>query len=159
MILQQNTGGVLCNTAIMSPSPIGIQVLTTAVLFRSCHYGIKERFVTRRLETITLIASIHPTHLFRSPVAGAANLAEKPRLPSPPAASSSFSGTITDQPGHITHPPSFLLRSIRCLRNIIHWNLITTFILRNVMWFLLQLIDHNIHESNEVSVARWLRCV
>ncbi|XP_061694536.1 corticotropin-releasing factor receptor 2 isoform X2 [Syngnathoides biaculeatus] len=41
------------------------------------------------------------------------------------------------------------LRSIRCLRNIIHWNLITTFILRNVMWFLLQLIDHNIHESNE----------
>lgn len=41
-------------------------------------------------------------------------------------------------------------RSIRCLRNIIHWNLITTFILRNVMWFLLQLIDHNIHESNEV---------
>uniref|UniRef100_A0A8C3LF01 Corticotropin releasing hormone receptor 2 n=1 Tax=Chrysolophus pictus TaxID=9089 RepID=A0A8C3LF01_CHRPC len=43
------------------------------------------------------------------------------------------------------------LRSIRCLRNIIHWNLITTFILRNVMWFLLQMIDHNIHESNEVS--------
>lgn len=44
----------------------------------------------------------------------------------------------------------FLSRSIRCLRNIIHWNLITTFILRNVMWFLLQLIDHNIHETNEV---------
>ncbi|MGH0143554.1 UNVERIFIED_CONTAM: hypothetical protein FKN15_014655 [Acipenser sinensis] len=43
------------------------------------------------------------------------------------------------------------LRSIRCLRNIIHWNLITTFILRNVMWFLLQMIDHNIHESNEVT--------
>ncbi|KAG8014235.1 Corticotropin-releasing factor receptor 2 [Nibea albiflora] len=42
-------------------------------------------------------------------------------------------------------------RSIRCLRNIIHWNLITTFILRNVMWFLLQLIDHNIHESNEIN--------
>ncbi|MBN3307698.1 CRFR2 factor, partial [Amia calva] len=42
-----------------------------------------------------------------------------------------------------------LKMSIRCLRNIIHWNLITTFILRNVMWFLLQLIDHNIHESNE----------
>uniref|UniRef100_A0A8C7TSL0 Corticotropin-releasing factor receptor 2 n=1 Tax=Oncorhynchus mykiss TaxID=8022 RepID=A0A8C7TSL0_ONCMY len=40
-------------------------------------------------------------------------------------------------------------KSIRCLRNIIHWNLITTFILRNVMWFLLQLIDHNVHESNE----------
>ncbi|KAF7245762.1 Corticotropin-releasing factor receptor 2 [Varanus komodoensis] len=44
------------------------------------------------------------------------------------------------------------LRSIRCLRNIIHWNLITTFILRNVMWFVLQMIDHNIHESNEVMV-------
>uniref|UniRef100_A0A3B4AQD6 G-protein coupled receptors family 2 profile 2 domain-containing protein n=1 Tax=Periophthalmus magnuspinnatus TaxID=409849 RepID=A0A3B4AQD6_9GOBI len=41
------------------------------------------------------------------------------------------------------------LRSIRCLRNIIHWNLIATFILRNIMWFLLQLIDHNVHESNE----------
>uniref|UniRef100_A0A9J7X6U1 Uncharacterized protein n=2 Tax=Cyprinus carpio TaxID=7962 RepID=A0A9J7X6U1_CYPCA len=39
--------------------------------------------------------------------------------------------------------------SIRCLRNIIHWNLITTFILRNVMWFLLQLIDQNIYETNE----------
>ncbi|XP_069067149.1 corticotropin-releasing factor receptor 2 isoform X1 [Pleurodeles waltl] len=47
------------------------------------------------------------------------------------------------------------LRSIRCLRNIIHWNLITTFILRNVMWFLLQMIDHNIHESNEA----WCRCI
>ncbi|XP_028329359.1 corticotropin-releasing factor receptor 2 isoform X2 [Gouania willdenowi] len=45
--------------------------------------------------------------------------------------------------------PFWRKRSIRCLRNIIHWNLITTFILRNVMWFLLQLIDHNIHESNE----------
>ena len=33
---------------------------------------------------------------------------------------------------------------------MIHWNLITTFILRNVMWFLLQLIDHEVHESNEV---------
>ncbi|XP_060731366.1 corticotropin-releasing factor receptor 2 isoform X3 [Tachysurus vachellii] len=41
------------------------------------------------------------------------------------------------------------LRSIRCLRNVIHWNLITTFILRNIMWLLLQLIDHNIHERNE----------
>uniref|UniRef100_A0A674IYH5 Corticotropin releasing hormone receptor 2 n=1 Tax=Terrapene triunguis TaxID=2587831 RepID=A0A674IYH5_9SAUR len=47
------------------------------------------------------------------------------------------------------------LRSIRCLRNIIHWNLITTFILRNVLWFLLQMIDHNIHESNEP----WCRCI
>ncbi|XP_047551638.1 corticotropin-releasing factor receptor 2 isoform X2 [Lutra lutra] len=43
------------------------------------------------------------------------------------------------------------LRSIRCLRNVIHWNLITTFILRNVTWFLLQLIDHEVHESNEVT--------
>ncbi|XP_042188157.1 corticotropin-releasing factor receptor 2-like [Callorhinchus milii] len=43
------------------------------------------------------------------------------------------------------------LRSIRCLRNIIHWNLITTFILRNAMWFLLQMIDHEIHENNEVT--------
>ncbi|XP_047619563.1 corticotropin-releasing factor receptor 2 isoform X2 [Phacochoerus africanus] len=47
------------------------------------------------------------------------------------------------------------LRSIRCLRNVIHWNLITTFILRNVLWFLLQLIDHEVHESNEV----WCRCI
>ncbi|XP_025785088.1 corticotropin-releasing factor receptor 2 [Puma concolor] len=47
------------------------------------------------------------------------------------------------------------LRSIRCLRNVIHWNLITTFILRNIMWFLLQLIDHEVHESNEV----WCRCI
>uniref|UniRef100_H2QUD3 Corticotropin-releasing factor receptor 2 n=1 Tax=Pan troglodytes TaxID=9598 RepID=H2QUD3_PANTR len=47
------------------------------------------------------------------------------------------------------------LRSIRCLRNVIHWNLITTFILRNVMWFLLQLVDHEVHESNEV----WCRCI
>ncbi|XP_045684663.1 corticotropin-releasing factor receptor 2 isoform X3 [Phyllostomus hastatus] len=47
------------------------------------------------------------------------------------------------------------LRSIRCLRNVIHWNLITTFILRNVTWFLLQLIDHEVHENNEV----WCRCI
>ena len=33
---------------------------------------------------------------------------------------------------------------------MIHWNLIATFILRNVLWFLLQLIDHEVHESNEV---------
>ncbi|XP_061564443.1 corticotropin-releasing factor receptor 1 isoform X2 [Cololabis saira] len=31
------------------------------------------------------------------------------------------------------------LRSIRCLRNIIHWNLITAFILRNATWFIVQL--------------------
>ncbi|XP_019495472.1 PREDICTED: corticotropin-releasing factor receptor 2 isoform X1 [Hipposideros armiger] len=47
------------------------------------------------------------------------------------------------------------LRSIRCLRNVIHWNLITTFILRNVTWFLLQLIDHKAHENNEA----WCRCI
>ncbi|XP_010626622.1 corticotropin-releasing factor receptor 2 isoform X9 [Fukomys damarensis] len=46
-------------------------------------------------------------------------------------------------------------RSIRCLRNVIHWNLVTTFILRNVTWFLLQLIDHEVHESNEI----WCRCI
>lgn len=44
-----------------------------------------------------------------------------------------------------------LHRSIRCLRNVIHWNLITTFILRNITWFLLQLIDHEVHEGNEVT--------
>ncbi|KAM7121665.1 corticotropin-releasing factor receptor 2 isoform 1-T1 [Molossus nigricans] len=47
------------------------------------------------------------------------------------------------------------LRSIRCLRNVIHWNLITTFILRNVTWLLLQLVDHEVHASNEV----WCRCI
>ncbi|KAM9095383.1 corticotropin-releasing factor receptor 2 isoform 2-T2 [Sarcophilus harrisii] len=47
------------------------------------------------------------------------------------------------------------LQSIRCLRNIIHWNLISTFILRNLLWFLLQLIDHTVHENNEA----WCRCV
>ncbi|XP_006088798.1 corticotropin-releasing factor receptor 2 isoform X1 [Myotis lucifugus] len=48
-----------------------------------------------------------------------------------------------------------VLRSIRCLRNVIHWNLIGTFILRNATWFLLQLIDPEVHESNEV----WCRCI
>ncbi|XP_051879365.1 corticotropin-releasing factor receptor 2 isoform X2 [Pristis pectinata] len=47
------------------------------------------------------------------------------------------------------------LRSIRCLRNIIHWNLITTFILRNILWFLMQMIDEEIHERNEP----WCRLV
>nr|XP_020820133.1 corticotropin-releasing factor receptor 2 isoform X8 [Phascolarctos cinereus] len=51
--------------------------------------------------------------------------------------------------------PSWTTRSIRCLRNIIHWNLITTFILRNILWFLLQLIDHTVHENNEA----WCRCI
>ncbi|XP_069778278.1 corticotropin-releasing factor receptor 2 isoform X2 [Narcine bancroftii] len=47
------------------------------------------------------------------------------------------------------------LRSIRCLRNIIHWNLITTFILRNIVWFLMQMINEEIHERNEP----WCRLV
>uniref|UniRef100_A0A4W3HY11 Corticotropin releasing hormone receptor 1 n=1 Tax=Callorhinchus milii TaxID=7868 RepID=A0A4W3HY11_CALMI len=47
------------------------------------------------------------------------------------------------------------LRSIRCLRNIIHWNLISTFILRNATWFVLHTIDPKIHSSNEV----WCRLV
>ncbi|XP_048470730.1 corticotropin-releasing factor receptor 1-like isoform X3 [Rhincodon typus] len=46
-------------------------------------------------------------------------------------------------------------RSIRCLRNIIHWNLISTFILRNATWFVLQKIDPRIHASNKV----WCRLV
>ncbi|XP_061886616.1 corticotropin-releasing factor receptor 1 isoform X1 [Entelurus aequoreus] len=48
------------------------------------------------------------------------------------------------------------LRSIRCLRNIIHWNLITAFILRNATWFLVQItINPQVHESNVV----WCRLV
>lgn len=43
-------------------------------------------------------------------------------------------------------------RSIRCLRNIIHWNLITAFILRNATWFIVQLtMSPEVHESNVVS--------
>lgn len=42
-------------------------------------------------------------------------------------------------------------RSIRCLRNIIHWNLITAFILRNATWFIVQLtMSPEVHESNVV---------
>uniref|UniRef100_A0A8C8RTA6 Corticotropin-releasing factor receptor 1 n=1 Tax=Pelusios castaneus TaxID=367368 RepID=A0A8C8RTA6_9SAUR len=48
------------------------------------------------------------------------------------------------------------LRSIRCLRNIIHWNLITAFILRNATWFVVQLtMNPDVHESNVV----WCRLV
>ncbi|XP_078735909.1 corticotropin-releasing factor receptor 1-like isoform X1 [Lampetra fluviatilis] len=47
------------------------------------------------------------------------------------------------------------LRSIRCLRNIIHWNLISTFILRNSMFYTLQLIDFRTQEANEP----WCRVV
>uniref|UniRef100_A0A8C4QX69 Corticotropin releasing hormone receptor 2 n=2 Tax=Eptatretus burgeri TaxID=7764 RepID=A0A8C4QX69_EPTBU len=42
-----------------------------------------------------------------------------------------------------------LLRSIRCLRNIIHWNLVGTFILRNTAWFLLNFIDQHVHKANK----------
>lgn len=52
---------------------------------------------------------------------------------------------------NLADPDLGLHRSIRCLRNVIHWNLITTFILRNIAWFLLQLIDHEVHEGNEVT--------
>jgi len=45
-------------------------------------------------------------------------------------------------------------RSIRCLRNIIHWNLITAFILRNATWFIVQLtMSPEVHESNVVCVS------
>nr|XP_057923305.1 corticotropin-releasing factor receptor 1 isoform X1 [Doryrhamphus excisus] len=48
------------------------------------------------------------------------------------------------------------LRSIRCLRNIIHWNLIAAFILRNTTWFVVQLtMSPEVHESNVV----WCRLV
>ena len=47
-------------------------------------------------------------------------------------------------------------RSIRCLRNIIHWNLITAFILRNATWFIVQLtMSPEVHESNVVRVTCW----
>ncbi|CAB1341523.1 unnamed protein product [Coregonus sp. 'balchen'] len=46
--------------------------------------------------------------------------------------------------------------SIRCLRNIIHWNLITAFILRNATWFVVQLtMNPEVHESNVL----WCRLV
>jgi hypothetical protein len=46
-------------------------------------------------------------------------------------------------------------RSIRCLRNIIHWNLITAFILRNATWFVVQLtMNPKVHESNVVSTGK-----
>ncbi|KAJ8416034.1 hypothetical protein AAFF_G00380560 [Aldrovandia affinis] len=48
------------------------------------------------------------------------------------------------------------LRSIRCLRNIIHWNLIAAFILRNATWFVMQLtMNPEVHESNII----WCRLV
>nr|KAF6308872.1 corticotropin releasing hormone receptor 1 [Pipistrellus kuhlii] len=48
------------------------------------------------------------------------------------------------------------LRSIRCLRNIIHWNLISAFILRNATWFVVQLtMSPEVHQSN----VGWCRLV
>nr|ABP01570.1 corticotrophin-releasing factor type 1 receptor [Alexandromys oeconomus] len=48
------------------------------------------------------------------------------------------------------------LRSIRCLRNIIHWNLISAFILRNATWFVVQLtMNPEVHQSN----VGWCRLV
>ncbi|KAK3571166.1 hypothetical protein QTP86_003662 [Hemibagrus guttatus] len=48
------------------------------------------------------------------------------------------------------------LRSIRCLRNIIHWNLISAFILRNATWFIVQhTMNPDVHESN----VPWCRLV
>ncbi|XP_028931985.1 corticotropin-releasing factor receptor 1 isoform X1 [Ornithorhynchus anatinus] len=48
------------------------------------------------------------------------------------------------------------LRSIRCLRNIIHWNLISAFILRNATWFVVQLtMNPAVHHSN----VAWCRLV
>ncbi|XP_061429379.1 corticotropin-releasing factor receptor 2-like isoform X3 [Lethenteron reissneri] len=49
----------------------------------------------------------------------------------------------------------WLRRSIRCLRNAIHWHLVTTFILRNAAWLLLQIIDLSTQERNEP----WCRVV
>lgn len=67
-------------------------------------------------------------------------------------------------------PCTLFSRSIRCLRNIIHWNLITAFILRNATWFVVQLtMNPEVHESNVVGAALpgswpepgpgWLGCV
>ncbi|EHB10650.1 Corticotropin-releasing factor receptor 1 [Heterocephalus glaber] len=48
------------------------------------------------------------------------------------------------------------LRSIRCLRNIIHWNLISAFILRNATWFVVQrTMSPEVHQSN----VGWCRLV
>ncbi|EFB25686.1 hypothetical protein PANDA_017319, partial [Ailuropoda melanoleuca] len=56
----------------------------------------------------------------------------------------------------ITHPPLLPPRSIRCLRNIIHWNLISAFILRNATWFVVQLtMSPEVHQSN----VAWCRLV
>ncbi|XP_065433773.1 corticotropin-releasing factor receptor 1 isoform X2 [Chrysemys picta bellii] len=46
------------------------------------------------------------------------------------------------------------LRSIRCLRNIIHWNLITAFILRNATWFVVQLTMNPAVQASNVMLVR-----
>lgn len=62
---------------------------------------------------------------------------------------------LSSQDEILSHPDFMPLclshRSIRCLRNIIHWNLITAFILRNATWFIVQLtMSPEVHESNVV---------
>lgn len=53
----------------------------------------------------------------------------------------------------VLSPP--VCRSIRCLRNIIHWNLITAFILRNATWFVVQFtMNPEVQESNGVGAAQ-----
>lgn len=54
-------------------------------------------------------------------------------------------------PSPCSHPLLLPPRSIRCLRNIIHWNLISAFILRNATWFVVQLtMSPEVHQSNVV---------
>ncbi|XP_054111927.2 uncharacterized protein LOC103793141 isoform X3 [Callithrix jacchus] len=57
---------------------------------------------------------------------------------------------------HSVTCPSCCARSIRCLRNIIHWNLISAFILRNATWFVVQLtMSPEVQQSN----VAWCRLV
>ncbi|MBN3308818.1 CRFR1 factor, partial [Amia calva] len=71
------------------------------------------------------------------------------------ANSSVWFGLLTWPPLRRALPP-FNARSIRCLRNIIHWNLISAFILRNATWFVVQLtMNPEVHESNVI----WCRLV
>uniref|UniRef100_A0A8C9JAP1 Corticotropin-releasing factor receptor 1 n=1 Tax=Panthera tigris altaica TaxID=74533 RepID=A0A8C9JAP1_PANTA len=55
------------------------------------------------------------------------------------------------------HPYAWAgVTSIRCLRNIIHWNLVSAFILRNATWFVVQLtMSPEVHQSN----VGWCRLV
>lgn len=84
-----------------------------------------------------------PTHLTQG-MAPAAHPWGPKKQPCPP--------TI-HHPLRVPCPPP-LSRSIRCLRNIIHWNLIAAFILRNATWFVVQLtMNPEVHESNVVGAA------